>query len=81
MDPQSLPGYPFEHGRLKFEGKLVVGLDLKLKRKFLYEFHCSLIGGHFGIKGTFERFSKYFFWATLRQDVTIFMRECDTCQQ
>lgn len=43
VDPQSFPDYTFENGRLKFQGKLVVGLDLALRRKFLTEFHCSPI--------------------------------------
>lgn len=61
LDPQSLPGYCFQNGRLKFQGKLVVGPNDALRAKLLSEFHESPVGGHSGITGTYERISKYFF--------------------
>lgn len=81
VKPDSLPGYTFRNGRLKFQDKLIVGPDMQLRKKFLNEFHNSPIGGHSGIRGTYERMSKFFRWSTMRQDVITFVRECDTCQQ
>lgn len=60
IDPNSLPGYSFNSGRLKFQNRLVLGLDSDLRRKFLEEFHSSPIGGHSGIRGTYERINQSF---------------------
>lgn len=46
LHPDTLPGYSFLHGRLKFQNKLMACSDLDLRRKFLTEFHSSPIGGH-----------------------------------
>lgn len=76
-----MPGYSFVNGRLKFQDRFVGGPDSQLRAKLIQEFHASPIGGHFGIRGTFERLKKYFFWPSMKSDVTTFVKECDTCQQ
>lgn len=81
LKDDALPGYTFQHGRLKFQGKIEVGPDADLRRKFLTEFHNSPIGGHSGIRETFEMIHSFLWWPTLRHDVTTFVRECDVCQQ
>lgn len=35
VDPNSLPGYSFQNGRLKFQDKLIIGPNPKLRKKNL----------------------------------------------
>lgn len=40
--------------------------------------HC--MSGHLGIKKTYNRVLRFFFWPGLKSDVVKFCRSCDTCQ-
>lgn len=42
--------YSFNHGKLKFNDRLVVGLDHNLRTKLLHEFYVPPLGGHFGVR-------------------------------
>lgn len=53
----------------------IIGLNANLRKKF------SEIGGHSGVKGTWERTSKFCWWPTMRQDMATYVRECEVCQQ
>lgn len=79
VDPTSNPGYTFTNGRLRFEGKLVVGNDGLLKQQLLHEFHSTATGGHSGRRATYERINHIFYWPTIRADVTTFVSQCEIC--
>jgi hypothetical protein len=43
--------------------------------------HTSAIGGHSGVKATYERLKHLFSWKGLRQDVESFVKQCEICQK
>ena len=44
------------------------------------EFHSTPIGGHLGFTKTLHHIQSNFFWATMRDDIRQFIRQCPTCQ-
>ena len=61
IDPQSSPDHSFNNDLLRYQGKLYVGNQGKLKQQILHEVHNSGIGGHSGQLGTYKRISSYFY--------------------
>ena len=43
--------------------------------------HCTPMSGHLGIKSTYEKILRHFFWPGLREDVASFCKSCLICQQ
>jgi hypothetical protein len=46
------------------------------KRKILQEFHEQPIGGHLGMKRTFDRLKQYISWPGMKKEI-----ECEICQK
>ena len=45
------------------------------------ENHQSKIGGHKGVNKTYKRIRERFFWPGIKEQVTEFVRKCNTCQE
>ncbi|KAL0447184.1 UNVERIFIED_CONTAM: hypothetical protein Slati_1846300, partial [Sesamum latifolium] len=43
--------------------------------------HDSTLGGHLGITGTFQRLKMLFHWPNMKNEVQVWVRECETCQR
>ena len=43
--------------------------------------HGSTLTGHSGELGTYERITTKYFWPTLSQDISRFVRHCKKCHQ
>lgn len=69
------------NGVLYYEGRIYVGKGTELRKKILAEFRNSPIGGHSGILTTITRLQRHFYWPNLIQEVTDWVRECDTCSR
>ena len=61
--------------------QLVIPNDRDLKDVILQECHSSAAAGHLGTAKTFERVTRRFWWAGVRQDVLDFVLHCDPCQR
>ena len=73
--------YTWHNGQLRRKGKLMVGVDSKLRKELIQHFHASAEGGHSGMDGTIKRLSAVVFWKGLRKAVRQFVRECEVCQR
>ena len=51
------------------------------KENILHEFHQLPIGGHLGMKGTFERIKLYTSWPGMKQEIENYVKQCETCQK
>ena len=51
-----------------------------LRENVLYMSHSLAASGHLGIKKTFHRLKRHYFWVGMYQDCTIFVRRCAACQ-
>ena len=47
----------------------------------MYEYHDALVAGHPGVRRTLHTLQRYFFWPTMKSDVTRYVRMCPTCQR
>jgi hypothetical protein len=50
------------------------------RNPILRAFHDHPLGGHFGIKRTYRKVAARYYWRTLLDDVTKFVKECIACQ-
>ncbi|KAI4830765.1 hypothetical protein KUCAC02_002378 [Chaenocephalus aceratus] len=48
--------------------------------KLFKEFHCSQLGGHFGVEKTHGAIMKRFYWPGMVDDIRKWISECPQCQ-
>lgn len=70
----------FPQIKLIFAQDPPVDYDNEQKQTILRENHNELVG-HLGIHRTVRRIQEHHHWTNLEQDVTEFIRNCETCQQ
>lgn len=69
-------------GGLWYSGRhVVVPDDATAVRAVMQHMHDSPLAGHTGIKRTLERVRQWFWWPTMKADVTQYVRTCDKCQR
>lgn len=65
MDQNSL-----HDGVIRHKGKIYVGKDTdQLRDRLLHALHSSALGGYFGMKVTYHRLKKIFYWPGMKRDV------------
>ena len=47
----------------------------------LYMMHDNILAAHFGIKATYNKIKKRYWWKNLKADVEIYVKSCDRCQR
>jgi hypothetical protein len=60
VNPQAAPHYTVHSGILRYQGKICISNSPELKQKILSSLHSSAIGGHSGIKATYQRNKRIF---------------------
>ena len=58
-------------------GQIVIPKDLK--REVLQTMHGGLMSGHMGTKKTKAKIIQRFYWFNMKEDIRVFIRQCDTC--
>ena len=66
---------------LRYKDQVVISPTSTLKTRILDELHSSPIGRHSGFQKTYSRTCHYFFWTGMKNDIPIFVAECDVCQR
>jgi len=59
----------------------MVVVPSSMQLQLVKQAHGSLLGGHRGVFGTFERLALRHYWPTLSADVSKICRECSVCQR
>jgi hypothetical protein len=77
----SVQHYTIHSGILRYKGRLCIGTSTYLRSRILSALHSSSIGGHSGIKGTYHRIKRIFYWPNLNKAVETFVAECPVCQR
>lgn len=65
------PSYALSNGLIRYKGRLVIGENMTLRNQILQLLHNSPLGGHFGIKNTYKRVRKIFYWLQLKKSMII----------
>jgi len=54
--------------------------DEDRKKKILYEFHDSPVGGHTGMNKTYRAIKSQYSWPNMRREVEEYIKQCRGCQ-
>lgn len=79
--PDANSEYSLTAGVLRYKGRLVLGHDDKLKAKLISALHQSALGGHSGMKATYQRVKKLFYWSGMKKDIELLVSQCPICQR
>ena len=64
---------------VKFKNRLVVPSSDELRRKILDEAHNSKLSIHPGSNKMYHDLCHMYWWLNMKQDITKYVMECDTC--
>jgi len=67
-------------GSVSKEGDLSDEFDEDRKKKILYEFHDSPVGGHRGMNKTYRAIKSQYFWPNMRCEIEEYVKQCRSCQ-
>jgi hypothetical protein len=67
-------------GSVSKGGDLSNEFDEDRKKKILYEFHVSPVGGHRGMNKTYRAIKSQYFWPNMRREVEEYVKQCRNCQ-
>jgi hypothetical protein len=62
---------------VSFTWQLIV--PQKLKRDVMFQMHDSILSGHLGQRKTREKIRQKFYWFAMRDDVNVYVAQCDVC--
>jgi transposase InsO family protein len=79
--PEHNSDYSMQAGVLRFKGRLVLGQDKALHQRLFVALHYSALGGHSGIKATYQRMKKLFYWTGMKKDIETLVSQCPVCQR
>jgi hypothetical protein len=81
VNSQALQDYSLHSDILRYKGRICIGTTTKLRGTIIASLHSSAIGGHSGIRATYQRLKKLFYWPNMRKTVEKFVTECVVCQR
>lgn len=74
-------GFSLHEGLIRHKGKVWIASNSALQTKLIASLHSSPIGGHSGIKATYQRVKQLFYFKGLQRDVESYVQQCQICQQ
>jgi hypothetical protein len=77
------PGSPYtiQAGVLRYKGNIMVGSNTPLRQKLFEALHSSAVGGHSGMRASYHRVKKIFYWPGMKKDVETWVAHCPVCQR
>ena len=84
-DPDFMRIYRSPNGRFTVSEELLYFKDrlcvpkLPLSNELLHDFHIIANSGHFGERNIRHKLSQLYYWKTVRQDVTDYVKSCPIC--
>jgi hypothetical protein len=74
-------GHHLHDGLIRYKGRLWIGNNSALQTKLISDMHSSAIGGHSGVRATYQRVRKQYYWPGIKQQVEDWVKQCQLCQQ
>ena len=68
-------------GVLWFEDRLVVPMNLELRKKILDEAHLSKFSMHPSSNKMYHDLRSLYWWTRMKREIAKYVSECDTCQR
>jgi hypothetical protein len=78
--PPPTATHTFHQGILRYKGRIMIGNNQTLQDNIFSALHCSAIGGHSGMRSTYQRIKRMFHWTGLKQWVEAKVTACPVCQ-
>jgi transposase InsO family protein len=79
--PNTTTHHTFQQGILRYKGRIMIGNNTELKDKIFLALHASAVGGHSGMRATYQRIKRLFHWPGLKQWVETKVATCPICQR
>ena len=80
-DPKAACFHQDGEGVLWFNNRLVVPIDLELRKQILEEAHLSRYSIHPGSNKMYQDLKQRFWWTRMKREIARYVSECDTCQR
>jgi hypothetical protein len=74
-------GHELHDGLIRYKGRLWIGNNSALQTKLISAMHSSAVGGHSGVRATYQRVRKQYYWSGIKNQVEEFVKQCILCQQ
>jgi len=71
----------WKNGLLWYQGKIWTPKDEGIRTTLIAKHHEPPQAGHGGTAKTTELISRRYYWPQIREDITRFIKNCDTCQR
>jgi len=73
--------YTIHAGIIRYKGKILVGNDKKFRERLISALHNSPVGGHSGMRASYQRVKSIFYWPGMKQTMEHFIATCPICQR
>ena len=80
-NPAAYPYFCRVGTTLRYKGRAILPATSMFIPYLLREFHCGPIGGHGGVRRTYNSLSSEFHWRDIKKDVQNFASNSDVCQR
>jgi hypothetical protein len=78
--PEPASNHSFNHGILCYQGRIMIGSNKTIQDNIFSALDCSAIGGHSGMRATYQPIKHLFHWPGLKQWVETKVATCPVCQ-
>jgi hypothetical protein len=72
--------YSITAGVLRYKGQIIVGADTNLRQQLIQALQSSAVGGHSGMRATYQRVKKLFFWPGMKKDIEVAVTQHTTAR-
>lgn len=73
--------FKLQNGIIIYKGRIWLGYNSSLQSKVLAALHTSPVGGHSGVKVTYQKIKALFAWPKMKSMIHDFVAQCTICQQ
>lgn len=81
INPSAHPHFSLAGETLLHKGLMVLPASSPAIPSLLHEFHNNPIGGHGGIRRTYNKIASEFYWKGIKRSVQDYVKACDVCQR
>lgn len=78
---ETVTDYTLHASIIRYKGKILVGNDKNLQEQLIAALHSSPVGGHSGMRATYQRIKGIFYWPGMKQHVETYIASCPVCQR
>jgi hypothetical protein len=74
-------GFTLSDGIIRYKNRVWLGTHKEAHKAVMLALHDSGIGGHSGMKATYNKIKNLFAWPGMKQDIEMYVAACSVCKQ